>query len=58
MKNIYTTGEIAKMLNLPIYTVVHRIKTRKIEPAYKVGQARVFDEKAVEKIKENKKERE
>ena len=45
-----TTGQIAVRLSLPIHRVEYIIVSRKIEPAARFANLRVFDEAAVKLI--------
>jgi hypothetical protein len=46
----YTVGVIARLLNKPLHRVEYAIRSRGISPDAVAGNARVFDEDAVEKI--------
>lgn len=46
-----TTGEIARSLDEPTHRVEYVIRTRGIAPCGRAGNARVFDEAAVELIR-------
>ena len=46
-----TVGEIASRLGVPIHRVEYVVRSRDIEPAGRAGNARVFSEAAVDRIR-------
>lgn len=49
-KRLSTVGEIARQLRVPVHRVEYIIRSRKIAPLGRAGNARVFAESAVEWI--------
>jgi hypothetical protein len=49
-KTIYTVGQIAERLNEPLHRVDYAIRTRGIEPSAQTGNARIFEEDAIERV--------
>ena len=49
--NVYSLGQIARMLDTPWYRVRYVILSRRIQPAGRVGSAKAFDQAAVEQIR-------
>ena len=46
-----TIGEIARRLGVPTHRVEYVIRARAIRPCGRAGNARVFDEEAIESIR-------
>ena len=49
---VLTVGAIAARAGVPVHRVTYVIKSRRIRSVGRVGQARAFDESAVEQILE------
>ncbi len=47
---IFTIGQIARRLDEPLHRVEYAIKSRGVEPRAFAGNARVFDERAIELV--------
>lgn len=45
-----SVGRIAALAGVPTYSVVYAIASRGIEPLYRAGKTRVFDQAAVQRI--------
>lgn len=50
---LHTVGDVARLLNLPIHRVEYILRSRpQIQPVGRVGIARVYDESAVELVRQ------
>lgn len=51
MTMLRTIGEVARLLGEPICRLEYAITSRRIEPAMRAGNYRLFDEAGVERIR-------
>ena len=49
-ENLYSTGEMARKLNVPTYRVDNTIRSRRIDPTFCAGGRKFYDDKAIERI--------
>jgi hypothetical protein len=47
---IFTIGQIASRLNEPLHRVEYAVKSRGIEPCAVAGNARIFEEDAIDHV--------
>ena len=52
VNRLITVGQIAQQTGLPIHRVEYLIASRKIKPIARAGHLRIFDERAVEQIRQ------
>ena len=51
MPVLYTMGQIALLLNMPLHRVRYVVETRHIEPTTRAGQLRMFTDADLEQIR-------
>jgi hypothetical protein len=52
MSDTYTTGDMVKILNVPLHRVRYFIHTRNVKPIKKLGPANVYDITALAQVKQ------
>ncbi|MCL5280392.1 MAG: hypothetical protein M1376_10855 [Planctomycetes bacterium] len=54
MARALTIGEIARRLNWPNHVVEYLIRSRRIEPAFRAGNLRVFPETIIDQLRQER----